>query len=177
METKENFSTNLLKRFYGVQGTLDEYRRHELYKIGNTAFMITFYYNLFSAFIAILVWGSANTNNLNVLENIFFWYAFANLLFVVFGISGYIIFATKRKHLLDNEVLDIKSQNKRLVHLSIRQGIQFGILIFIFSGVTSPHFTEFTSVHTFIIDVFLSGGLFGVLMYGFQRLNIKTVKE
>lgn len=97
----------------------------------------------------------------------------------MFGISGYIIFATKRKHLLDNEVLDIKSQNqnKRLVHLSIRQGIQFGILIFIFSGVTSPHFTEFTSVHTFIIDVFLSGGLFGVLMYGFQRLNLKTVKE
>lgn len=139
--------------------------------------MITFYYNLFSSFIAILVWGSSNTNNTNVLENIFFWYVFANLLFVVFGISGYIIFATKRKHLLDNEVLDIKSQNKRLVYLSIRQGIQFGVLMFIFSGVTSPHFTEFTSVRTFIIDLFLSGVLFGVMMYGFQRLNLKTVKE
>lgn len=176
METKENFSTKLLRHFYGVQGALDEYRRHELYKIGNTAFMILFYYNLLSTFIAILVWGIMNTNNPSVLENIFFWYASANILFVAFGISVYIIYATKRKHLLDNEVLDIKTQNKKLVYLSIRQGIQFGVLMFILDGVTSPHFTEFLSLRSFIIDVFLSGGSFGILMYGFQRLNLKKVK-
>ncbi|WP_258553543.1 DUF3278 domain-containing protein [Leuconostoc mesenteroides] len=114
MTNKEKFSTRMLKRFYGVQGELDEYRRNEIYKIGNTAFIAMFYYSLISNFLVFLI---LSLDEYKHLESIFLWYIWANIIFVVFGISGYIIFATKSRHLVENEVQDIAYQTKRLINI------------------------------------------------------------
>lgn len=173
MSNKENFSTRMLKRFYGVQGVLDEYRRNEIYKIGNTAFMAMFYYALISNFLVILI---LSFDDYKHVESIFFWYIWSNFVFVVFGISGYIIFSTKRKHLVENEVQDIAYQKKRLVNISIKQGFIFGILTFIFNGLMSPHFSELTSWSTARIYI-IEGAFFGLAMYALQRMNLKKIED
>ena len=174
MEIKETRATKMLKRFYGVQGVLDEYRRHELYKIGNTGFMVMFYYTLFSNFIVLLI---LSFDNYRHTENIILWYIMANILFVVIGISGYIVTTTKRRQLIEKDVeaKDFQSQKKRLVYISIRQGVCFGTLTFIGNGTMSPGFRELTSWHIMIVYV-IEGILFGITMYFFQRMNLKTVK-
>lgn len=174
MKTKETFATKMIKRFYGVQGVLDEYRRQELYKIGNTGFMAMFCYMLLSNCIVLLI---LSLDNYKHSEDLITWYIMANLLFVVFGTSGYIIITTKRRHLIENEVAakDIQSQKKRLVDISIRQGVCFGTLTFIFNGITSPGFSDLTSWHTMIVYI-IEGVFFGIVMYFFQKMNLKTVK-
>lgn len=173
MTNKEKFSTRMLKRFYGVQGVLDEYRRNEIYKIGNTAFIAMFYYSLISNFLVFLI---LSLDEYKHLESIFLWYIGANIIFVVFGISGYIIFATKSRHLVENEVKDIAYQKKRLINISIKQGFTFGVLTFILNGIMSPHLSELTSWHTVRVYI-IEGAFFGLAMYFFQRMNLKKLKE
>lgn len=174
MKTKETLATKLIKRFYGVQGVLDEYRRQELYKIGNTGFMVMFYYALISNFIVLFVF---SLDNYKHTEDILMWYISANMIFLICGICGFIIFTTKQKHLIENEVeiKDIKSQKRRLIYGSIRQGIFFGIVTFILDGMMSPHFSDLTSRHS-IWDHIIEGTFFGVGMYFFQRINLKKVQ-
>jgi len=174
MKTKETLATKLIKRFYGVQGVLDEYRRQELYKIGNTGFMVMFYYALISNFIVLFVF---SLDDYKHTEAILMWYVSVNMIFLICGICGYIIFTTKRKHLIENEVevKDIKSQKKRLIYVSIRQGIMFGILTFIFNGIMSPHFSDLTSWRAIGAHI-IEGIFFGVAMYLFQRINLKKVQ-
>lgn len=71
-----------------------------------------------------------------------------NILFLTYGICGYVLIATRRRHLLENEVLDIQSQKLHLKFLATRQG--------------------------FCLDYSII--LFNVLMYMFQRLNLKKVQ-
>ncbi len=73
------------------------------------------------------------------------------------------------------EAKDFQSQKKRLVYISIRQGVCFGTLTFIGNGTMSPGFRELTSWHIMIVYV-IEGILFGITMYFFQRMNLKTVK-
>ncbi|MBZ1517264.1 DUF3278 domain-containing protein [Leuconostoc mesenteroides] len=173
MTNKEKFSTRMLKRFYGVQGELDEYRRNEIYKIGNTAFIAMFYYSLISNFLVFLI---LSLDEYKHLESIFLWYIWANIIFVVFGISGYIIFATKSRHLVENEVQDIAYQKKRLINISIKQGFTFGVLTFILNGIMSPHLSELTSWHTVRVYI-IECAFFGLAMYFYQRMDLKKLKE
>lgn len=75
-------------------------------------------------------------------------YMSINILFLTYGICGYVLIATRRRHLLENEVLDIQIQKLHLKFLATRQGILFGLFNY----------------------------LFNVLMYMFQRLNLKKVQ-
>ncbi|MGQ7554923.1 DUF3278 domain-containing protein [Streptococcus suis] len=40
---KENFQDRLIKRFYGIAGPLDEYRKQEAFRLGNTCFILLFW--------------------------------------------------------------------------------------------------------------------------------------
>lgn len=51
---KENFTTKLIKRFYGLTGPLDEYRKQEINQIGNYCFIFLASFLLLGNFIALL---------------------------------------------------------------------------------------------------------------------------
>ncbi|MBU7450200.1 DUF3278 domain-containing protein [Leuconostoc citreum] len=172
MKTKETLATKLLKRFYGVQGVLDEYRRNEIYKIGNAGFIAMFYYALFSNFIVLLVFSLDNHRHT---EDILMWYIIANMIFLICGICGYVLITTRRRHLLENEVQDIETQKKHLKYLVIRQGIFFGVFSNILNTFMSSGFSDFFSVRSMFGACF-AGAMFGSLMYLFQRMNLKKVQ-
>ncbi|MFT8633416.1 MAG: DUF3278 domain-containing protein, partial [Liquorilactobacillus ghanensis] len=48
--------TKMIKFFYGIEGLLDEYKRNQLDKFGNIAFIITWWYLLISGFVAMLLY-------------------------------------------------------------------------------------------------------------------------
>ncbi|MFT8539252.1 MAG: DUF3278 domain-containing protein [Leuconostoc mesenteroides] len=171
MKTKETLATKLLKRFYGVQGVLDEYRRNEIYKIGNTGFIAMFYYALFSNFIVLLVFSLDNHRHT---EDILMWYIIANIIFLICGICGYVLITTRRRHLLENEVQDIETQKKHLKYLAIRQGIFFGVFNYLFTVLMSPEFSDLRSIRSLFGAIF-ADTFFGVAMYLFQRMNLKKV--
>jgi len=113
-------TTKIIKRFYGVQGVLDEYRRQEFYKIGNTGFMALFCYTLISNVIVFVI---VSLDNYKHVQDILICYMSINILFLTYGICGYVLIATRRRHLLENEVLDIQIQKLHLKFLATRQGI------------------------------------------------------
>lgn len=172
MKTKETLATKLLKRFYGVQGVLDEYRRNEIYKIGNIGFIAMFYYALISNFIVLFVFSLDNHRHT---EDILMWYIIANMIFLIWGICGYVLITTRRRHLLENEVQDIETQKKHLKYLAIRQGIFFGVFMYISNTLMSPGFSDLRSIRA-LFGAAVAGAFFGIGMYCFQRMNLKKVK-
>ena len=52
---KETLTDKLMKRFYGITGPLDEYRKQEINRIGNLSFIYLFYTILFANVIAIII--------------------------------------------------------------------------------------------------------------------------
>ena len=40
---KETFQDKLIKRFYGIAGPLDEFRKKEAFRLGNTCFILLFW--------------------------------------------------------------------------------------------------------------------------------------
>ena len=52
---KETLTDKLMKRFYGITGPLDEYRKQEINRIGNLSFIYLFYTILFANVIAMFI--------------------------------------------------------------------------------------------------------------------------
>ncbi|TPR42341.1 DUF3278 domain-containing protein [Apilactobacillus micheneri] len=51
MNNRESFFTKCIKRFYGITGPLDEYKRQEINRIGNNAFIVCWIYIMLSNFM------------------------------------------------------------------------------------------------------------------------------
>ena len=46
MKAKEGLAVKIIKRFYGISGVLDEYKKSQVEHIGDNAFMLMFGYTL-----------------------------------------------------------------------------------------------------------------------------------
>ena len=102
---KETISTKIIKRFYGIHGPLDEYRRNELNRIGNNIAIFLLSINLLLSFIASLLMLSTNNSELtlDIVVSV--------LLLTVFASLGYILYETKRHHLTEIDV-EAKQESK-----------------------------------------------------------------
>jgi hypothetical protein len=122
MKMNENLSNKIMKRFYGVTGPVDEYKRSESNRIGNNAFMFLWSYLLISNFVAALFAFKYPEKTLWILISI-------NILVGVFLIGGYIIFTSMQSHLTDNEVekSQIISEKRKIIRSSIIIGFAFMI--------------------------------------------------
>ncbi|MBF0778002.1 DUF3278 domain-containing protein [Streptococcus cuniculi] len=52
---KETVTEKMIKRFYGITGPLDEYKRREVERIGNSCFVLLFWLLLIGNAIALLL--------------------------------------------------------------------------------------------------------------------------
>ncbi|MEW4354521.1 DUF3278 domain-containing protein [Streptococcus pneumoniae] len=124
---KETFIEKLMKRFYGITGPLDEYKRRELDRIGNLCFIYLFWVLLIGNLCAILL---ADTYP----ETVAFAYP-AILTFCIFLALSYIIYRTHKLHLMDIDEEELtKQEQKKMRFAGLKQGLFFGIFTWIFHG-------------------------------------------
>lgn len=177
MKVKESLLTKVIKRFYGISGVLDEYRRSQVEHIGNNAFILMFWYMLLSNFVAVLfaykypevtVWALIGTN----------------LFFLLNVICLYIIYTTSKIKLTENEVetKDIEKEKKKIVLNGIGSGIYFAIGIHILKAILAVSleegdFFESIAAPDKIITSLLGGCFFGGMMYLVLKNRLKKIDE
>ncbi|KRM67963.1 hypothetical protein FD06_GL000324 [Apilactobacillus ozensis DSM 23829 = JCM 17196] len=119
---KNNFYTKLIKRLYGTNGVLDEYKLQKINSIGNVSFMIMAVYTLISSFVVTLMM-SWNVS----LYNILIIYTATNFL-VLMALLAYILIAVSKLKLDEISVDDKPNYKKRLAKFrksAIISGIGF----------------------------------------------------
>lgn len=177
MNKKETVSEKVLKRFYGISGVLDEYKRGEINRIGNNAFIILFFYSLLSNFIATLF--------ATRFPEITLWALIvSNLILVVFVIGGYVILAVGNLNLTveEVEVDKVSKTRKQVIKKGVRQGLSFGIGMHLLTALTNV-VSEGESIRKglfsfpHIISSLLAGLFFGVIMTVVMLNRVKKIEE
>lgn len=121
---KEPMATKLIKRFYGIVGPLDEYKQHELNRIGNHCFMILtvclLLGNPVALFLAeshpkLVAWGYP--------------IVLGSVLFILFA---YILSKTSHLTQFDKEELSPNEQ-QQLRHIGLKAGSLFGTGLYVCS--------------------------------------------
>ena len=107
-----------------------------------------------------------------------------NIFFTVFIVCGYVLFATARLKLTENEVeaKDMAKEKKKTVLKGVGLGIYFAIAIHLLNGVLSmmldeEDFLPYIVSPDRIIASILGGCFFGSMMYLVLRLRLKKIEE
>ncbi|TMR69233.1 DUF3278 domain-containing protein [Streptococcus pseudopneumoniae] len=120
---KETFTEKLIKRIYGISGSLDEHKRREADRIGNQVFIILFYLMTFGNLIPFVLA-----------------YKYPQIVaigypLVVFGISMisalYVLSQTKKTGItaIDPDMLSEK-ESKQLHYPGMKAGLLYGLMSF-----------------------------------------------
>ncbi|WP_081458740.1 DUF3278 domain-containing protein [Leuconostoc fallax] len=159
------------KKAYDISGPLDEYKRSEINRIGNNAFMMLWIYSSFASFCTLLVISLTNIDAYDILLGLLL----SNLIFSIDIIGGYVIYATRKAKLseIDVTVDNYPKQKRLLKKKSALQGIYWGMSMFLIMGVISPNFSSLFSWISFFIWL-SSGALFGLIMYWYHASNLKN---
>lgn len=177
MKKRETLGVKVIKHFYGISGPLDEYKRQEVNRIGNNAFVWLWWYLLISSFIAALF--SQKNPHLTLLI-----YIGSNMLVSGFIVSGYILIASHGKHLTEHEVSTKQATviKHKILRNALFLGIYFAIGIHLLNGLTD-WLTEGVDFYTTITawrnirSSALAGIIFGIFMYVMNLLRIKRIDE
>lgn len=171
----ETLNEKVIKWFYGIHGTLDEYRRNKVNRIGSNVAIILTLFNLALIIIAVLMINT--TNNYELISNVLV----VGLLFIIFAVGSYVIFKTHQLHLTDIEVekKQIAKAKGHVVKRAFISGISFGICMYLLDvvsdwlfehGSLSMILTNPTSIEVAVI----SGVVFGLLI---GLLNLAEIKK
>ncbi|HFI0480037.1 TPA: DUF3278 domain-containing protein [Streptococcus suis] len=125
---KETFQDKLIKRFYGIAGPLDEYRKQEAFRLGNTCFILLFWGTMALTLLAL-------TLSKRYPEVVAYGYPVA-LLLSYLSASTYIMFKLRHSQVdsLDVEELTSKEQ-KQLKGASIKFALYFTTVMYIWDVV------------------------------------------
>lgn len=177
MEKKESIGVKVVKRFYGVNGVLDEYKRQEVNRIGNNSFMVLWGYMLLSSFVAFMVGLTHPTWALWIL-------LVGNSVVGIFGIGLYIMSATISLDLgqVEVEKKHYEIEKQRMKKKGRSAGLFFGGWMFVMNELIFTEISQkghllnaFTLKNVLIYS--LSGLFFGSVMYVIGVANIQTVEE
>lgn len=150
---KETFTEKLIKRTYGITGTLDEQKRREADRIGNISFIFLYY---------LLVFGNAIAFCLAFFypSVIAFAYpAFLTTVLMIFSFGFLIKTFKNRLTIIDTEDLNAKEQ-KQLRFAGVKMGLSFGTgMFFMFPLLqvlinNKSYLTELFSVRNFVLFFF-----------------------
>ncbi|HCM90326.1 MULTISPECIES: DUF3278 domain-containing protein [Vagococcus] len=159
---KEKLGVRLIKRVYGISGVLDEYKRAEINRIGNNAFMFLWGYFLVANMIAVIA-------ALNFNPEVVLWVLLITSFLMIIGIGLYMMYEVECAELANDEVeeKDFMVVKKKMKRNAILGGLFFSGIQLIGSDY---------SIKSIII--YLAVGLFfGSAMYGIGVTNIKKVKN
>ncbi|HEL1739916.1 TPA: DUF3278 domain-containing protein [Streptococcus suis] len=153
---KETFQDKLIKRFYGIAGPLDEYRKQEAFRLGNTCFILLFWGTMAITLLALAL-------SKRYPEVVAYGYPVA-LLLSYLSASTYIMFKLRHSQLdsLDVEELTSKEQ-KQLKGASIKFALYFTTVMYIWTVVFEAWMEGLNPLdHLFDLQKFLAACLGGV---------------
>ncbi|MDW8750832.1 DUF3278 domain-containing protein [Streptococcus suis] len=172
---KETFQDKLIKRFYGIAGPLDEFRKQEAFRLGNTCFILLFWGTMALTLLAL-------TLSKRYPEVVAYGYPVA-LLLSYLSASTYIMFKLRHSQLdsLDVEELTSKEQ-KQLKGASIKFALYFTTVMYIWVVVFGAWMEGLNPLdHLFDLRKFLSaclGGVFtGIALEIMLRKRMKKAEQ
>ncbi|NQI72581.1 DUF3278 domain-containing protein [Streptococcus suis] len=172
---KENFQDKLIKRFYGIAGPLDEYRKQEAFRLGNTCFILLFWGTNLLTLVALAL-------SKRFPEVVAYGYPVA-LLLSYLSASSYIMFKLRHSQLdsLDVEELTSKEQ-KQLKGASIKFALYFTTVMYIWTVVFEAWMEGLNPLdHLFDLRKFLAaclGGVFtGIAIEIMLRKRMKKAEQ
>lgn len=172
---KENFQYKLIKRFYGIAGPLDEFRKQEAFRLGNTCFILLFWGTMALTLLAIALYKRFP-------EVVAYGYPVA-LLLSYLSASTYIMFKLRHSQLdsLDVEELTSKEQ-KQLKGASIKFALYFTTVMYIWTVVFEAWMEGLNPLdHLFDLRKFLAaclGGIFtGIALEIMLRKRMKKAEQ
>lgn len=168
---KETFQDKLIKRFYGIAGPLDEYRKQEAFRLGNIGFILLFWGTGLLTLLAI-----ALSNRYP--EVVAFGYPVA-LLLSYLSASIYLTSKLRRSQLdsLDVEELTTKEQ-KKLKGASIKFALYFTSVMYIWFVVFDAWMEGLNPLdHLFDLRKFLAACLGGIFMGIYIELTLRKRRK
>lgn len=176
MTEKTSLAVRCLKHLYGIDGVLDEYKRHEINRIGNNAFILLtgglFLLDLVAIFAA------AAYPSTDVLLALLL-----GLPLSITGVMAYVSWMLRKLRLDDIEVApaDLGPRLKRLRWRALFVGGYFAVWMFLmtlgmnwwFDGVSLAASLEALATYR---TAGLDGLIFGVWMYVVWRLRVKVIR-
>lgn len=172
---KETFQDKLIKRFYGIAGPLDEYRKQEAFRLGNTCFILLFWGTMVLTLLALAL-------SKRYPEVVAYGYPTALLLSTL---SASMYMASKMRHSqvdsLDVEELTSKEQ-KQLKGASFKFTLYFTTLMYIWTVVFGAWMEGLNPLdHLFDLRKFLAaclGGIFtGIAIEIMLRKRMKKAEQ
>ncbi|MBM7267122.1 DUF3278 domain-containing protein [Streptococcus suis] len=153
---KETFQDKLIKRFYGIAGPLDEYRKQEAFRLGNTCFILLFWGTMALTLLALAL-------SKRYPEVVAYGYPTALLLSTL---SSSMYMTSKMRHSqvdsLDVEELTSKEQ-KQLKGASFKFALYFTAVMYIWVVVFGAWMEGLNPLdHLFDLQKFLSACLGGI---------------
>lgn len=172
---KETFQDKLIKRFYGIAGPLDEFRKQEAFRLSNTCFILLFWGTMALTLLALAL-------SKRYPEVVAFGYPVA-LLLSYLATSTYIMFKLQHSQLdsLDVEELTTKEQ-KQLKGASIKFALYFTTVMYIWVVVFGAWMDGLDPLdHLFDLRKFLAaclGGIFtGIALEIMLRKRMKKAEK
>ncbi|HEL9633789.1 TPA: DUF3278 domain-containing protein [Streptococcus suis] len=172
---KETFQDKLIKRFYGIAGPLDEYRKQEAFRLGNTCFILLFWGTMVLTLLALAL-------SKRFPQIVAYGYPTALLLSTL---SASMYMASKMRHSqvdsLDVEELTSKEQ-KQLKGASFKFTLYFTTLMYIWTVVFGAWMEGLNPLdHLFDLRKFLAaclGGIFtGIAIEIMLRKRMKKAEQ
>ncbi|HEL1780608.1 TPA: DUF3278 domain-containing protein [Streptococcus suis] len=172
---KETFQDKLIKRFYGIAGPLDEYRKQEAFRLGNTCFILLFWGTMALTLLALAL-------SKRFPEVVAYGYPTALLLSTL---SSSMYMTSKMRHSqvdsLDVEELTSKEQ-KQLKGASIKFALYFTTVMYIWVVVFGAWMEGLNPLdHLFDLRKFLAtclGGVFtGIALEIMLRKRMKKAEK
>lgn len=172
---KETFQDKLIKRFYGITGPLDEYRKQEAFRLGNTCFILLFWGTMVLTLLAIALYKRFP-------QVVAYGYP-VTLLLAYLSASTYIMFKLRHSQLdsLDVEELTTKEQ-KKFKGASIKFALYFTCGMYIWNTGFDAWMDGLNPLdHLFDLRKFLAaclGGVFtGIALEIMLRKRMKKAEK
>ncbi|MEI4341760.1 DUF3278 domain-containing protein, partial [Streptococcus suis] len=172
---KETFQDKLIKRFYGIAGPLDEFRKQEAFRLGNTCFILLFWGTMALTLLALAL-------SKRYPEVVAYGYP-VTLLLAYLSASTYIMFKLRHSQLdsLDVEELTTKEQ-KQLKGASFKFALYFTTVMYIWTVVFGAWMEGLNPLdHLFDLRKFLAaclGGIFtGIAIEITLRKRMKKAEQ
>lgn len=133
MKFKSKISTFMIRRIYGIEGVLDEYKLSQIGIIGNNAFMICFSYIFISNILSLFL------INYNLLDNnqILTYLIYVNLGFILIIISTFLTESSKNKHLyeIEKEFNNVTDKKKYFKKKAFKIALESALMYFIITHI------------------------------------------
>lgn len=146
MKSKESLFIRYMKYFHQISGPLDEYRKHEIERIGNNAFFFLYVGELLATIAVLFI------SQVIGIKAAFYILLGINIWVMPLAILSYISWSSKKAGISNNEIeiSNVKQVKRKIVLRSIFSSIGWGLFMWIalalFDTWQDPQIDLFTNL-------------------------------